>query len=321
MVGLLRHLKWLLKWFYLTKNFFWSKAFFKYRVPPIYTVYINQKNELSVPNSNLIIPKTAGIKCLLEAFQDLHALALSGASLIVSTPWDQIEINGVCFNVYNTQSIRLLSEVFIHGAYEVSLLDNSVVIDVGMNVGISTLFFAKTLGCPVYGYEPFKETFDRAFANIRLNSNISDKIYPFQYAVGWESRKEEFVFCPDSPGDCGIIPIPELYQQSRAIYKEMVEIISIAEVIAVIRKKNPHSNIILKLDCEGMEYEIINCLIETGLISSIKVILMEWHRRGNLGDPLIVQDHLKNNGFITFGNPYRRSEIGMLYAVNSIYKH
>jgi FkbM family methyltransferase len=206
--------------------------------------------------------------------------------------------------------------VFVNRIYEVAAPDPPVVIDIGMNVGITSIFFAKTLGCHVYSYEPFKDTFKKAIANINLNPEISDKIYAFQYAVGSKNREAEFIFCPDSPGDCGIVSIPEGYRQNREVYKEIVEIVSASEVVDFVQRKEPYNDIILKLDCEGMEYEIIHCLSRAGLISNIRAILMEWHRRGNLGDPSELQVVLKRSGFITFGNPFRESEVGMLFGVN-----
>ncbi|HWR89130.1 MAG TPA: FkbM family methyltransferase [Dissulfurispiraceae bacterium] len=316
MVRFLRRLKWLLKWGWKTRSWFWTKAFLQYHVPPIYPVFTNKKKELLISNTNFILPPKEGIRHLIEAFDDLSTFALSGARFIVHAPWDQIELAGLRFNIYSPQSIRILSEVFLQGIYEVSLPARPVVIDIGMNVGISSISLAGTLGCPVYGYEPFKDTFRKATENININPDFSDRIHAFQYAVGGTNRKEEFEFCPDSPGDCGIVPIPEIYRRGRRSYKETVEVISAADVVDFVSREEPDRCVVLKLDCEGMEYEIFDCLCKTGAISKVGVIMAEWHRRGDFGSPSALRDTLRKCGFVTFGNPHRASEVGMLYAVN-----
>jgi FkbM family methyltransferase len=318
MITFLRHIKWFVKWLRVTKSLFWARVFSRYKIPPIFSVYTDEKRELHFSNSNLVIPKKDTVKHLVEVFGDLNALALSGSRFIPNTPYDQIELSGLRFNIYNEQSIRILSEVFVNRVYEVSLEGQPVVIDIGMNVGISSLFFAETMGGHVYGYEPFKETYNRAVANIRLNPEISDRIYPFRCGVGCRSRKAEFTFCPDSPGDCGIVRIPEVYRRGRDVCQELVEIVSVTDVLELVLRKESGNDIMLKLDCEGMEFEIIDCLQETGFISNISVVLMEWHRRGNLGDPSALQLILAKSGFVTFGNPSRKSEVGMLLGVNRL---
>ncbi len=317
MIRSLKRVKWLLQWYLTTKSLFWTLAFFKYNIPPIYPVHTNENGDLIISDSDFKIPKKENIIHLIDAFEDLNALALSGAKFIVDAPWHKIEVDGLRFNIYTPQSLRILSEVLLHRIYELSVPDKPVVIDIGMNVGVSSLFFAKSLKCPVYSYEPFEDTCKKAIANIKLNPNYAHKISAFQLGVGSNNRKEEFIFCPEASGDCGIVPIPESYRQGRQSYMTKVEIRSAAEVVNFVLKKERSRNIVLKVDCEGMEYEIIECLAEAGLLSKIRAIVLEWHRRGDLGDPANLYSTLASNGFVLFGNPHKKSEVGMLYAVNN----
>ena len=57
--------------------------------------------------------------------------------------------------------------------------DRYVVFDIGMNVGIASLFFAQRndVEC-VYGFEPFPVTYQRALENISLNVKLMKKIVP-----------------------------------------------------------------------------------------------------------------------------------------------
>ncbi|MGA7161615.1 MAG: FkbM family methyltransferase [Bacteroidota bacterium] len=317
MIKLLRRIKWLAQWYLKTKSLFWTFAFFKHEIPPVYSVSTSEAGDLVIIGSDFRIPKKENIDYLLEAFAEVHRLALSGARFIPGNPWHQIEFDGMRFNVYTAQSIRIIAELFLLRIYEISLRDKPVVIDIGMNVGISVLFFAKTLGCRVYGYEPFEDTYKKAIANIKLNPRYARSIAAFQAGVGSSNRKEEFLFCPDAAGDCGIVPIPEDYRQGRQSSMEKVEIRSAAEIVSFVLKKERSRSIVLKIDCEGMEYEIIECLADARLLSKISAIIMEWHRRGNLGDPVHLHSTLASNGFVIFGNPHKISDVGISYAVNS----
>jgi len=317
MIRSLRRIKWLAQWYLKTKSLFWTIAFFKHDIPPVYSVYTNENGDLVILDPDFKIPKHESSEHLIEAFAELHALALSGARFIPGNPWHQIELEGLRFNVYTAQSVRIIAELFLLRIYEISLRDKPVVIDIGMNVGISVLFFAKTLGCRVYGYEPFEDTYKKAIANINLNPRCSRKIIAFQAGVGSGNRKEEFVFCQEAAGDCGIVPIPEDYHHGRQSTMEKVEIQSAAEIVSFVLKKERSRSVVLKVDCEGMEYEIIECLADAGLLSKISAIILEWHRRGNLGDPEHLHSQLASNGFVVFGNPHKKSDVGLSYAVNS----
>ena len=315
MIRTLRQIKWMLQWLLATKSWFWTTAFMKHRIPPTYQVQTIKDGDLLLSNSGFIIPRKESVRNLIEAFDELDALGLAGAKFTAHPQWDQIELRGLHFNIYTPQSVRILSEVFLLGVYEVFLPNKPVVIDIGMNVGISSLFFAKTLECPVYGYEPFEDTFTKATDNFSLNPSYSREIHPFHCGVGSRNRKEEFMFCAEASGDSGIVQIPEVYLNGRQFRPEMVEIRSAAEVLDFVIRKEASRNIFLKIDCEGMEYEIIESLAGAGLLSRIWSMVIEWHRRGNLGDPDDIQSVLTANGFVVFGNPHKTSEVGLFYAV------
>lgn len=63
--------------------------------------------------------------------------------------------------------------------------DDFVVFDLGMNRGYATLYFAEDSRClKVYGFEPVKETFDRAQVNIALNPHLEGKIAVHNFGLG-----------------------------------------------------------------------------------------------------------------------------------------
>lgn len=70
----------------------------------------------------------------------------------------------------------------------------------------------------------------------------------------------------------------------------------------------------LKLDCEGAEYGIIQRLYETGLLTHIDIILAETHD----GKENVIKTILKENEWLYFDNYVGDfAQLGFLYAVNT----
>lgn len=112
------------------------------------------------------------------------------------------------------------------------------VIDIGGNNGDTSLYFAKK-GAEVIGFEPVKHLYDLALKNIDLNSNFKDKITFINKGVG--AKRGELKITANSIKD---------YIDDDT-YK--MEIITIEDIINNYNFKPD----ILKMDCEGCEFEII----------------------------------------------------------------
>lgn len=85
----------------------------------------------------------------------------------------------------------IVTEIFVMNTYYFHIpADEIVVIDMGMNIGAASLYFAKMRNVvSVYGFEPFPDTYQQAVDNFALNTNfIKNKIHPFNVAV---TDKEE----------------------------------------------------------------------------------------------------------------------------------
>ena len=81
-----------------------------------------------------------------------------------------------CF-ICTWEELLILKEIYINGIYNYYSLNKSVLIDIGMNVGLTSLFYANKYNFKqIYAYEPFRPTFDLAHDNFKLNLEISKKI-------------------------------------------------------------------------------------------------------------------------------------------------
>lgn len=310
----LRSAKWAAQWLAATGSPAWALALARRRVPPVHRVAAGPGGELQLGGAGFALPPSAREGGLLEAFDDLAALARAGAGYRAGTPWDTLTVDGVDLHVHGAQSVRIAAEVFLHGIYAVRLPRVPVVVDVGMNVGTASLYLAKTLGAVVHGYEPFAETFERAQENVRANPALAPRIHAHRAAVGGTARPGRFVFCPDSPGDCGAVPIPEEYRRGRPVREEEVEIVSIVDVLREVAPAGP-GGVLLKIDCEGMEYEIVEALqYDARALASVDAVMVEWHRRAAQGSPKRLAHRLEEMGFAVFGRTAGEGDAGMLHA-------
>ncbi len=198
-----------------------------------------------------------------------------------------------------------------------------VVIDIGMNIGIASLYFASREDvCKVYAYEPFSRTYEKALLNIQLNENLSNKIIPVHAGLCNEVKKEKVIYNKCMPG--ALTTCPDLIDQTVSYYRnnysyeadkeciEKVQLIDAADEIKKIISDNPGRKIVLKMDCEGSEYPIMEELEQEGLLEKVSVIMMEWHYKG--AD--ILKERLKRSGFTFFGFNINES-YGTIYAVKS----
>ena len=76
-----------------------------------------------------------------------------------------------------------------------------------------------------------------------------------------------------------------------------------------------YREIVLKLDCEGAEYEILCSLREADVLRQIGIIMLEWHRRAGENMPQRIHDLLTAAGYVVFGDAIAGMECGMMRAV------
>lgn len=57
--------------------------------------------------------------------------------------------------------------------------------------------------------------------------------------------------------------------------------------------------VILKLDCEGAEYELLEHLIQTGAINAVERVVVEWHKRSDGKRRRAIEEGLRAAGVRT----------------------
>ena len=226
---------------------------------------------------------------------------------IVTTP------EGVKIDISNMprDAMGITKEVFLRKDYAISFCNDAVLIDIGLNRGIASLFFATYPNIKkIYSFEPFKPTFELAEKNLELNPQLSKKINAFNFGLGKAEITLELPYMAKATG--GMSTTHDVCKGEKNIKKETVIIKDAAKEIAPILEENKNKRIIVKCDCEGAEFEIFERLNEEKLIGKIDVILIEYHF--NKPDGLVSV--LTKNGFAVSTKVLsEKMSTGYIYAV------
>lgn len=162
---------------------------------------------------------------------------------------------------------NFLSEVFGWEAYKPFLDDfdirNKSVVDIGAAIGDTAIYFAIQGAKSVYAFEPLPELYCLARENIKINK-LENICRVFNAGVGKEKKLSYF----------GDMNFEYMYGNEIKEYKnkEKIQIVVLQDIV----KEFKISNSILKIDCEGCEYEIILNTPDE-VLKRFDCILMEYH--------------------------------------------
>lgn len=154
--------------------------------------------------------------------------------------------DGASFEVRGrTDDRHVLYEIFVQGAYDAPLHPGDIVVDVGANIGGFTVA-AALRGARVVAFEPSPDNFGALERNVRRNG-VQAELSPL--AVADAPRTAQLVI-PDDARFSGRYSLHE----GRGQQTVEVRCISFDEVLSEFSL--PHIDL-LKLDCQGSEYEIL----------------------------------------------------------------
>jgi FkbM family methyltransferase len=168
------------------------------------------------------------------------------------------EKNGIKFK-YAYGSI---SEIFDNEDYKFLNVKDKNVLDIGAFVGDSPIYFILKSAKKVYAIEPHPDAYNEMIENIKLN-NMDDKIIPINIGINYEK-------------DYIIISNKDLVQVAYSFFNSNNTGIKIpaGKLSDIIEKYNIDAQV-LKMDCEGCEYDII--LKDYDTIKEFDEIGFEYH--------------------------------------------
>jgi FkbM family methyltransferase len=136
---------------------------------------------------------------------------------------------------------------------------DSLVLDIGGYEGSWSQAIYDKYGCNVNIYEPVKSFFTK----ISNSFEDTDKVKVFNVGVAAESG-DAVIFIPENGKDSSNIFLGEGA-------KETIKLESIVELI-------PEGGVdLLKLNIEGCEYDLLDCLIDNNLHLKVKNIQIQFH--------------------------------------------
>jgi FkbM family methyltransferase len=232
-------------------------------------------------------------------------------------------------SIQTAEEIRRLKELVVDGIYNMLFLGPTVVLDVGMGVGLASIFFASQPDVVVVGFEPYETLYNRALDNISLNPHLADKILALKATVGTTKFDTIAAKVPNVLSQPSSPDFRSDHQMELAFEYEEIEVEDVAERMGAIAAAHPGRDVVLKIDLEFSEYYIdgvseqliIDRLHSTGKLKLVRAVMLKWHKR-RLGDyPHDITRQLHDCGFVVFLFAPFDPHTGMLYAVrnNSAY--
>jgi FkbM family methyltransferase len=210
----------------------------------------------------------------------------------------------------SSEEFFIVKEVFVEKDYNLLSKNKFVVFDIGMNIGISSLFFALNKNVEkIYSFEPVVTTYNQAVYNLGLNPTYSNKIEAFNFGLGGSSRVEQVLYHSQAKGNCGIRLESSLVIDKKDAKEIDITIKDVSAILPDLMAKHIGQQKVLKIDCEGAEYEILQKLHDANLLKDIDVLLIEWHDKG----AKILEDLLTANDFRVVSR-HLTSITGMIYA-------
>lgn len=214
--------------------------------------------------------------------------------------------------LHNDLEEMICREIWYNDDYNINLQTDCIVIDIGLNVGFATLFFAnKDFVKRIYSFEPDKKVYDKAVYNIGLNEKAKEIIVTYNVAASNCNKKEFYVDHLDSSFISAGIRKKRTGDGADCETIE-VECVDSAEILGkIIDNHYGKEKIVMKCDCEGAEYEIFYRLEESGYFDKIDVVVMEWHtgRRGE------IEQFFSRNNFTYFITTTPGRTFGKCYAI------
>lgn len=180
-----------------------------------------------------------------------------------------------------------------------------IVIDIGTHIGTFAVYIAKrNPQVKVYAYEPDPSNYELLCENLELNS--LHNIFPKNMAVG--NRKKKVNLFAKKGRKFGTMGSSIVMKGDTTITVPCISLLDILNENKISRCD------LLKIDCEGAEYEI---LLSQGneCYSHIESIILEFHHVKDLSyDQNDLINHLKKFGFLVKTSRSKDDKSGFLFA-------
>ncbi|OFX79940.1 MAG: hypothetical protein A2X12_04075 [Bacteroidetes bacterium GWE2_29_8] len=293
-------------------SWYWAKMIHERDIPIDKFEYNKANDSIIIKEFNYELKKDDNLAILYAYNIALNLNKRLGFKFYKENKEAVFDYNGTKAVIKTLSDFYIVQEIFFHNVYRFYTNNSIVLWNIGTNIALADLYFATQNDIiKIYGYEPFKNNYEEALHNISLNPPLKDKIEIFQSGISNKDESVELEYSPEYKGNSGKIGLKEGMKSLANI--ETIQLKDASSVFNDILSKHHDAEIIVKIDCEGAEYDIIERLAESNLLQHVNAFLIEWHQKGT--EQLI--QYLNKNGFISFTYGEDNHYVGMIYSVRT----
>jgi FkbM family methyltransferase len=183
--------------------------------------------------------------------------------------------NGTMIAVrHNIYDIKIIKEQFIDLQYFLDVFENNfqpkTVLDIGGYIGDLSLYCASMFNANIHCYEPTPQNYKMIKTNLDLNPMLQKHITVYNEGIS-NSNDPIKLNVQDVIG--------EIHASSHKVYKNNVSTIEIPCITLnqAIAKMNESKIDLLKIDCEGQEFNILDNIDSNELSQKVKYLVFEYH--------------------------------------------
>lgn len=170
------------------------------------------------------------------------------------------------------------------------LRKDDLFVDIGANVGVFTIIASGFANCTSLVFEPSSLSVNCLRRNIAINS-LEENVFVYQCALG---ATEETTYLSTE-----LATMNRIVAEDDLIKKELVDVKTLDSFLF---KMQSFSNIILKIDVEGFEYEVLKGSQNVLNLQSVNVVILESNSLSHNYDRFqySTKDFLASHGFKPF---------------------
>lgn len=176
-------------------------------------------------------------------------------------------------------ALEFLKWHFVDDEYEALDVAGAIVIDVGANIGDTAVYFADKGAAHVYAFEPFPELYATAVGVVRRN-RLENIVTVTPRGVGARNGRTSGVYTASWSGWSHASPhSPTHPRLPRPASNRSVEVdlVSLPSVLSQATKDHPGLPLVLKVNCEGCEFEAFAGEGIHESLKPVKSVLLEIH--------------------------------------------
>lgn len=211
---------------------------------------------------------------------------------------DMIKLrDGLRFKIGDMDNVGVLVENFLEDQYGFLNPKGKTVLDIGANIGDTAVYFSKRGACKVIAIEPFPHAYNIARKNLKIN-NIKNVVL-LNSAIGGE--RSTVIIDTLFKNDAGTAL--RGFESGRK-----VDILTLGDIVQRFKLNDA----LLKMDCEGCEYDVI-LKSSYGTLRKFEKVVVECHNGSRS-----VEEKLKSAGFMVKKTLPKYSPDGNMY-INLIF--